>query len=256
MRCACGQISNPCCRRRRFDLDKFRVNAFPQDANRYEYWKRMEFSEDQWQILAKKAKELGILFLSSPFSIRAAEILEACDVTAWKIASGELENLPMIERLLETEKPLLVSTGLASWDEIDLFHKLTSGRPCIVSMHNPISNQPETWGLNNIETMRTRYPDCVIGLSDHSGEIYPALAAHSMGAVMFEVHVAWSKEMFGPDSSSSLDMAQMRQLVESLNALSIAKIIPWIKFAEKKYRNAHFLDGVFMQRGKYFQTPK
>ena len=218
------------------------MNAFPQDANRYEYWKRMEFSEDQWQILAKKAKELGILFLSSPFSIRAAEILEACDVTAWKIASGELENLPMIERLLETEKPLLVSTGLASWDEIDLFHKLTSGRDRVLfQCTTQYPSQPETWGLNNIETMRTRYPDCVIGLSDHSGEIYPALAAHSMGAVMFEVHVAWSKEMFGPDSSSSLDMAQMRQLVEGLNALSIAKNNPVDKnlLRKKKYRNAH-----------------
>ena len=137
-----------------------------------------------------------------------------------------------------------MSTGLASWDEIDLFHKLTSGDRVLFQCTTQYPSQPETWGLNNIETMRTRYPDCVIGLSDHSGEIYPALAAHSMGAVMFEVHVAWSKEMFGPDSSSSLDMAQMRQLVEGLNALSIAKNNPVDKnLLRKKNTEMHTLFG-------------
>ena len=187
----------------------------------------MEFSEDQWKMLARKAYELGVLFLSSPFSIKAVEILEGCGVPAWKLASGELENLPMIERVLETEKPLLISTGLASWDEIGQVHKLTSGRERVLfQCTTQYPSQPETWGLNNIKTMKKRFSDCAIGLSDHSGEIFPAIAAYSMGAVMFEVHVAWSKSMFGPDSSSSLNMVQLRQLVDGLRALFIAEQNP------------------------------
>lgn len=207
--------------------DEFRVKVFPQDKSRYDYWKRMEFSADQWLVIAKKAQECGLVFLSSPFSNGAIEILEKCDVPAWKLASGELFNLPMLEIILRTEKPILISTGMSSWDEIDYIHNLTMERLRVIfQCTTQYPSTAETLGLNNITLLKQRYNDCVIGLSDHSGEIYPSIAAYALGARVFEVHVTWSKKMFGPDTTSSLEFKQLKELASSLANLTIATESP------------------------------
>src|SRR5207247_1065203 len=90
-----------------------------QDATRYEYWKRMEFTEPQWFELAAHARERGLVFLSSPFSDEAVELLERVGVSAWKICAGEVFNLPMLGRIARTGKPVLLSSGLAPLGELD-----------------------------------------------------------------------------------------------------------------------------------------
>ena len=173
--------------------DEFRVPVFPQDQTRQDYWRRMEFSISDWQMLASKAKELGLVFLSSPFSNKAVETLIRCNVPAWKIASGELFNYPMLDKILETNEPLLISTGMSSWDEIDQVVRYTAGRQRVLfQCTTEYPSKPENIGLNNIPTFKIKYPDTVIGLSDHSGEIYPSMSAYMLGARVFEVHVAWS----------------------------------------------------------------
>tara|TARA_X000000950_G_C13899924_1_gene654448 strand:+ start:1077 stop:2135 length:1059 start_codon:yes stop_codon:yes gene_type:complete len=203
--------------------DEFRVRTFPQDDTRYDYWKRIEFNQKEWIMLSKHAKDNGILFLSSPFSIKSVDILEKCNISAWKIASGELGNLPMIEKILETKKPMLISTGMSSWKEIDDIYEISNGRKrAIFQCTTEYPSSPLTLGLNNIKNLKDRYKDVVIGLSDHSGEIYPSIAAFTLGARIFEVHVTWTKDMFGPDVSASLDFDQLNLLSESLRNLSLA----------------------------------
>ncbi len=198
-------------------FDDFRINAFPQDKNRTDYWKRMEFIPEQWKLLAKRAKERNIVFLSSPFSNLAVETLLNCDIEAWKIASGELQNYPMIDKIINTNKPVLISTGMSSWLEIDEIYKYTHGRSRVLfQCTSSYPSQPENIGLNNIELMKKRYKDCVIGLSDHSGDIYASMSAYMLGARVFEVHVTWSKNMFGPDTTSSLTMQELASLVNYL----------------------------------------
>jgi len=200
------------------DYDYFRVNVFPQDQNRKDYWKRMEFTLIQWKTLAKRAKERGLVFLSSPFSNKAVETLEECEVSAWKIASGEILNYPMLDKLLKTNKPLLISTGMSSWSEIDQLHKYTTGRKRVFfQCTTEYPSKPQNIGLNNIEIFKKKYNDIVVGLSDHSGEIYPSMSAFMLGARVFEVHVAWSKKMFGPDTQASLTFLQLSELVKYLN---------------------------------------
>ena len=196
--------------------ETWRVKFSPQDATRYAYWKRMEFTEEQWLGLKGHAEERGLQFLSSPFSVEAVELLTRVGVKAWKIASGEINNVPLFERMVATGLPILVSTGMSPLNEIDSVvtslqrHEIpfavlqcTSVYPC----------PPEKIGLNMIPFFRERY-GCAVGLSDHSGTIYPGLAAAALGCSILEIHVTFSREMFGPDVSSSLTIEELRQLVE------------------------------------------
>ena len=93
--------------------EPFRVKFSRQDKTRYDYWKRMEFTEEGWRGLAEHARERGILFLSSPFSIQAVELLERIGMPLWKIASGETSNAMLLDRILDTGKPVLLSTGMS-----------------------------------------------------------------------------------------------------------------------------------------------
>src|SRR5437763_1720168 len=99
--------------------EPWRIRFSPQDSTRYEYWKRMEFSEEQWLGLKKHADERGLLFLSSPFSVEAVQLLQRVGVPAWKVASGEISNVPLFEALARTELPVLMSTGMSDLSEID-----------------------------------------------------------------------------------------------------------------------------------------
>ena len=200
------------------NFDSFRVPNFPQDRTRTNYWKRIEFLPEEWQLLSERAEKNNVLFLSSPFSNLAVKVLSDCNVPAWKIASGELENYPMLDQILKTKKPLLISTGLANWAEIEKIVNYTSGRKrALFQCTTAYPSRAEDIGLNNIFLLRQRFKDCVIGLSDHSGEIYPSMSAYMLGARIFEVHVTWSKKMFGPDTSSSLTLSQLHELTRYLN---------------------------------------
>src|SRR6478735_7224173 len=93
--------------------EPFRVKFSKQDATRYDYWKRMEFTPEQWQGLRDHALEKGLVFLSSAFSLAAVDLLEVLGMPAWKVGSGEIGTLPMLEKMARTGKPVLLSNGLA-----------------------------------------------------------------------------------------------------------------------------------------------
>src|SRR5436309_2202786 len=181
--------------------EPWRIQFSRQDEARYDYWKRMEFTESQWHELKRHADHLGLLFLSSPFSLEAVELLERVGVAAWKVASGEVSNVPMFERMSATGLPMLLSSGMSSLEEIDevVQRVKQKGLPlAVLQCTTAYPCPPEKVGLNLIPEFRARY-GCAIGLSDHSGTIYPGLAAATLGIEVLEVHVAFSREMFGPD---------------------------------------------------------
>ena len=99
--------------------EPWRVRFSRQDRTRLEYWRRMEFSEEEWRGLRAHAKERGLGFLSSPFSAEAVDLLKRVGVDVWKIASGEITNLQLYRKLQDTELPVLISTGMSGWGEID-----------------------------------------------------------------------------------------------------------------------------------------
>jgi len=211
-------------------VEPWRVKFSQQDATRYDYWKRMEFTEEQWRGLRKHADEKGLQFLSSPFSVEAVELLTRVGVAAWKVASGELSNTTMFERILATELPVILSSGMSPFSEIDAAVARVKARKLPLTVLQCTSLYPcppEKIGLNLIPVFRERY-GCAAGLSDHSGTIYPGLAAAALGIEVLEVHVTVSREMFGPDVPVSLTTTELRQLVDG------------VRFIEQM--NAHPLD--------------
>lgn len=198
--------------------EKFRIHFSSQDKTRYDYWKRTAFTEDQWAELSRHAQEKNLIFLSSPFSSEAAALLERLGISAWKVGSGELNNLPMIEQLCATQKPVLFSSGMSVQGELDAavecanrfnapfgIFQCTSLYPC----------PPEKIGFNMLNEYRQTYK-CPVGLSDHSGTIYPSIAATALGANFIEVHAVFSRECFGPDVISSVTTSELKQIVEGV----------------------------------------
>ena len=208
--------------------EPFRVKFSQQDETRYEYWKRMEFNAGQWQGLADHTRQRGLLFISSPFSVEAVDLLEKVGMPCWKIASGETGNPLLLERILKTRKPILLSTGLSDWGEIDsIVERIQSAKiPLLVmqcTTQYPV--KPERAGLNLIGEIRSRY-EIPAGLSDHSGRIYPGLAATVFGAAAIEVHVTLDRRMFGPDVPASLTPEELTQLGEGSRFLWTAQQNP------------------------------
>ena len=216
--------------------EPFRVKFSRQDKTRYDYLKRMEFTEEGWQGLADHARERGLLFLSSPFSIQAVELLDRIGMPLWKIASGETSNAMLLERILDTGNPVLLSTGMSPIEEVDAAVARVRARNVDVGVFQCTTAYPcppEKVGLNLIPLYRERY-GCWIGLSDHSATIYPGLAAATLGIDMLEVHVALSREMFGPDVVASVTTPELRQLVEGIRFIERMKAHPLDKDASAK----------------------
>jgi N-acetylneuraminate synthase len=208
--------------------EPWRVKFSPQDATRYDYWKRMEFREEQWHGLKQHAAERRLMFLSSPFSLEAVDLLDRVGVAAWKVASGEVSNGPMFERMAATRLPILLSTGMSPLAEIDATIEQIKAKRLPVAVLQCTSmypTPPEKIGLNVIPLFRERY-HCAVGLSDHSGTIYAGLAAATLGIEVLEVHMTLSREAFGPDVPASLITSELSQLVEGIRAIETMKANP------------------------------
>lgn len=199
-------------------LEPWRTRFSLQDDTRLDYWRRMEFTAEQWHGLKHHADEAGLLFLSSPFSIEAVDLLKSVGVAGWKVASGEITNFAMLDLMAATGQPVMVSTGMSPWPEIDAAVnriRATSAPLAVLQCATQYPSPPEMIGLNLIPEFRERYSTAT-GLSDHSGTIYPGLAAAALGIEVLEVHITMSREQFGPDVVASVTSAELAQLVEGI----------------------------------------
>jgi len=202
--------------------EKFRIQMGREDKTRFDYWKRMEFTKEQWNGLKIHAEETGLVFLSSPFSTEAVELLEKLDIQAWKIGSGEIVDINLLQSVIKTRKPILLSTGMSNINEIDEVVKHVQGKTDF-AVFQCTSRYPSTYediGLNVIELFQDRYK-CPIGLSDHTGTIYPSLVALARGADLIEFHITLDRLMSGPDVSSSVTVEEAKLIVEASKVISI-----------------------------------
>jgi N-acetylneuraminate synthase len=216
--------------------EPFRIQFSKQDGTRYEYWRRMEFTEDQWRGLAEHCRDRGALFISSPFSLEAVDLLERVGQPLWKIASGEVSNRPLLDRILETRSPVLLSTGMSPLVETDAAVALVKARGSnvgVLQCTTAYPCPPERIGLNLVPFYRERY-GCWVGLSDHSATIYPGLAAAALGLDVLELHVTLSREMFGPDVIASVTTTELRQLVEGIRFIERMRANPIDKDASAR----------------------
>lgn len=202
--------------------EPFRVAFSQQDETRLDYWRRMEFSAEQWAGLADHAREYGLHFMSSAFSIEAVALLRGLDVPVWKIASGEVRTRGMVSAICADRKPVLLSTGMSPWADIDAAVGEIRDAGSSVAILQCVSRYPTPLadvGLNVMDDMRARY-GCPVGLSDHSGQPWPALTAIARGAAVVELHLTLSERMFGRDVPSSLTVDQFRMVSDMRDAVA------------------------------------
>jgi len=207
------------------DFDRFRVKSkFFDDKSRKSYWTRTSFSKTQWVNLKNLTENLGMFFLSSPFSIEAAQMLNSIGVKAWKIGSGELTNYSLLEYLARTGKPIILSTGLSNYKEIEdalsIFNKKIKSNIVLMQCTSLYPCPSEFVGLNVIKEMKKKFI-VSIGFSDHSGDPSVGIAAFVMGASMIETHVCFDKDIKTFDSSSSLNFNEFKFMCNSIKKLKL-----------------------------------
>lgn len=202
--------------------EPWRIQFSRQDPTRYAYWQRMEFSPEQWVGLREHAREVGLIFLSSPFSLEALELLERIETPAYKIGSGEVSNHALLDAASATAKPVLLSSGMSGWKELDAAVARLQGPKAVLQCTSSYPCPPERVGLGLVPALAERY-GCPTGLSDHSATPYAGLGAVTLGASIVEVHVVFHQACFGPDTSSSLTLEGLATLVEGSRFLHAAR---------------------------------
>jgi len=217
--------------------EPFRVKLASQDKTRFDYWKRMEFTLQQWKELKNHCDEAGVEFLASPFSNAAVDLLEEVGVKRYKIGSGEVNNFLLLEKIARTGKPVIVSSGMSSLLELDetvVFLKEKKINFSILQCTTAYPTQPENYGLNVIGELKERY-GVSVGYSDHSAKIETCIAATALGAEILEFHAVFSRNSLGPDASSSLEIEEIIQLMEAIRKLESALQHPVDKSDNSKF---------------------
>lgn len=184
----------------------------------FEFLKRYALTADEHCQLQEYCRTLGITYLCTPFCRRAAEDLQKMGVSAFKIGSGELTDLPTVKIIASYGKPLILSTGMSEWNEIDeTFHTVKRINPQLALM-NCVSEYPARHrdvNLGVIREMSERY-DAPIGHSDHTPDIYTSIAAVALGARLLEKHIILDKRQPGPDQSVSIEPYELYELVRAV----------------------------------------
>jgi len=219
--------------------EPFRVKFSKQDETRMDYWKRMEFSLEQWKEIKQHCDEVGLEFMSSPFSNKAVVLLEEIGVKRYKIGSGEVNNFVLLEKIAKTGKPVIISSGMSSYEELDLTVSFLQKRNVDISIlqcYTAYPTKPEEYGLNVIQELKDRY-NVPVGFSDHSSSTEACIAATALGAEILEFHVVFDKEMFGPDAKASLTMQETTALVKGVRNIEMALQNPVDKSDNSKFES-------------------
>ncbi|TDN89163.1 N-acetylneuraminate synthase [Salegentibacter sp. 24] len=218
-------------------FENFRVKFSQQDKTRFDYWKRMEFSLDQWKLLKQRCDEKEVEFLASPFSNAAVDLLEKVGVKRYKIGSGEVNNFLLLEKIAKTGKPVILSSGMSSFEEIDRTVEFLKKREVgfsILQCTTAYPTKPEDYGLNVIKQLTDRYKVSV-GYSDHSARLETCIAATAMGAEILEFHAVFDRRSFGPDATSSLEINEIKSLVKAVRNIESS-----LNHPEDKSNNSFF----------------
>jgi sialic acid synthase len=185
----------------------------------------LELDRDAYLDLQACARELGLVFFATAFDEPSADLLASLDVPAFKIASGDLTNTPLLRHVAAFGKPLVVSTGGATIEDVDRAVDTivgVGGTLCLLQCTAAYPAAVEDLELGVITTFRERYPELVVGLSDHQDGIAMAPVAYMLGARVVEKHFTLSHTAKGTDHAFSLMPEGMRKLVRDLRRVPIA----------------------------------
>lgn len=192
------------------------------DESIWEIMERCSLTKEEHIKLKDYIEELGMIYLCTPFSRAAANILKDMDVSAYKIGSGECNNYPLIEHIASFNKPVILSTGMNSIESINRSVEILEDYDINYSLLHCTSMYPAPYNkvkLGAIKDLKNNFPNAILGLSDHSLGIYTALASIPLGARIIEKHFTSDKSWPGPDVSISIDPVELRELIIGSEAI-------------------------------------
>lgn len=188
------------------------------EESQYEMIKKLELSPDEFWEIAKYAEDKGIIFLSSPFDAESVDLLDKIDIPAFKIASGEITNFPLLKCIAKKQKPVILSTGMSTIGEVEeALNLIEKYNDDIILMHC-LTNYPakkEDANLNVIKTLEYTFKRPV-GFSDHTSGIEMSVAAVALGSCVIEKHFTIDKNLPGPDHKASLEPHELSEMVKAI----------------------------------------
>ncbi len=190
----------------------------------FDLLKRVELTSEQHLELNSCARRLGICFLSTPFSREAADLLDGVGVPAFKIGSGEMTNHPLLRHVAEKGKPMILSTGMSTLQEVEdsvAVVRAINSDLVLMQCTSTYPSRYEDINLHVLQTYRDRF-GIPVGLSDHSEGIYTCLAAVALGASVLEKHFTLDRNWPGPDQKASIEPNELKELVRGARAVKAA----------------------------------
>jgi len=204
---------------------KYQKQATRPAQSQYEMIKKLELSAAHFEGLARHAQKKGMIFLSTPFDNESVDLLDGLGVPAFKIASGEITNLPLIRYTAKKSKPVILSTGMSTLREIGEALQVirSEGIKDIVLLHcvTAYPAKMEDANLRAMETLRHAFK-LPVGLSDHTLGITIPIAAVALGACLIEKHFTLDKNLPGPDHQASVDPEELKQMVKAIRQVEKA----------------------------------
>jgi N,N'-diacetyllegionaminate synthase len=193
--------------------------------NQLEMLVRLALSHEHFQELSKRAEKRHILMLSTAFDEESVDFLETLNVPAYKIGSGDLTNFPLIEHVAKKGKPVILSTGMGTLDEVSravaAIREQGNQRVILLQCVSSYPSDPAASNLRAMQTLREAF-HVPVGFSDHTLGIEVALAAAALGAVVIEKHFTLSRKLTGPDHKASLEPEDFKQMVRGVRTVEEA----------------------------------
>jgi N-acetylneuraminate synthase/N,N'-diacetyllegionaminate synthase len=184
--------------------------------------KRLELPLEAFAELSDYCKHQAIIFLSSPFDVQSVDVLEKLDVPLFKIASGEITNLPFLAYIAAKRRPIILSTGMSYLEEVETALRTIeqAGDPPVILLHC-VSNYPAAASDVNLRAMAAMAQafGLPIGYSDHTSGVEVALAAVALGACVIEKHFTLDQNLPGPDHKASLEPAELTRMVQGIRTV-------------------------------------
>ncbi len=205
------------------------------ESSQLEMLKKLELTFDDFNELKDYALKNNVMFISSPFDFKSVDLLEKLDVPFYKLGSGELTNFELIDYIQKTDKPMIISTGMATLDEIKETYEYIVNKDSLIILHC-ITGYPTTFeeaNLNFIKTLQNEF-EVPIGFSDHSPGIELPIAAVALGACVVEKHFTLDKNLEGPDHNASLNPKEFKAMVDAIRNVEVAMGDGVRKFSENE----------------------
>ena len=184
----------------------------------------LEFGLDEFSELIKHSREQGVTMITTPFDFKSADFLTELEMPAYKTASADITNTPFLKYIAEIGKPMVVSTGGSTFEDVQRAHDLLmpiNGQVCFLQCTSSYPAEAEDMNLKVIQTYKEAFPDCVIGLSDHQNGIAMALVGYVLGARVIEKHFTLNRGWRGTDQPFSLEPGGLRRLVRDLQRAKV-----------------------------------